>query len=211
MTRTLRALLLLLLAGLVLGPAQVAVAHDSLVGTTPSDGSTVQAAPESLTLTFTGAIATVGAQVVVRAAGGAGDDLVDGPPQISGAEVVQPLAPLEPGAYDVLWRVTSQDGHPISGELLFTVAGTGGDASTEPTASAEDTATPEVTVTAEATTTGATGAATTETAPATTPATTTTATAGDGDGIPRWAWLVLGLAVLGLLMLLGTTWSRRRR
>jgi hypothetical protein len=191
MTRTLRILLLLLVGALILGPTQGAVAHDALVGTDPADGSTVRTAPEALTLTFTGEIATVGAQVVVRAAGAAGQDLVDGPPEVAGAEVVQPLTALGPGDYEVLWRVTSQDGHPISGELAFTVAGAAGATGTATSAAVQDKGTAEVTPA--------------EVTPAVAPADS------DGDGIPAWAWLALGIAVLGLLVLLGTAWGRRPR
>lgn len=194
MTRTLRILLLLLVGALVLGPTQGAVAHDALVGTDPADGSTVRTAPEALTLTFTGEIATVGAQVVVRAAGAAGQDLVDGPPEVAGAEVVQPLTALGPGDYEVLWRVTSQDGHPISGELAFTVAGAAEASGTSETAAAQ-----EATAAVEETVAAAEGT------PAAVPAD------GDGDGIPAWAWLALGIAVLGLLVLLGAAWGRRPR
>lgn len=186
MTRTLRTLLLLLVAALVLAPAHGAVAHDALVGTDPADGSTVRTAPEALTLTFTGEIATVGAQVVVRGVGAGGADLVDGPPEVAGAEVVQPLTALGPGDYEVLWRVTSQDGHPISGELAFTVAGAAGASGTATSAAVQEQGTAEVT-------------------PAAIPAD------GDGDGIPAWAWLALGIAVLGLLVLLGVVWGRRPR
>lgn len=46
-----------------------------------------------------------------------------GDPEVLGATVRQPLAEgLPAGAYTVDWRVTSGDGHPITGSIGFTVA-----------------------------------------------------------------------------------------
>jgi hypothetical protein len=40
---------------------------------------------------------------------------------ISGTSITQPLPALDDGAYTLNWRVVSEDGHPISGSIGFTV------------------------------------------------------------------------------------------
>ena len=55
-----------------------------------------------------------------------------GSPQVDGSTVTQRMAADAPsGRYTVQWRVTSADGHPISGEFGFAVgrAASGGDPS----------------------------------------------------------------------------------
>jgi methionine-rich copper-binding protein CopC len=88
------------IAGLVLGPAPLAAAHTELLSTTPEDGATLQAVPATATLTF--------APVT---------------PTVSGSTVTVPLTAAGAGAYAVVYRVVSADGHPVSGRLGFTVAG----------------------------------------------------------------------------------------
>ncbi|MGH8838941.1 MAG: copper resistance CopC family protein, partial [Jiangellaceae bacterium] len=48
-----------------------------------------------------------------------------GEPQVVGSIVTQALGALGAGAYEISYRVGSADGHPITGTLIFTVAGTG--------------------------------------------------------------------------------------
>ena len=203
MTRVLKTLLVLLLSSLVVLLPQEALAHDALVSTDPEDGAVVEA-PEQLTLTFSGEIAQVGATVVATDADG--ESVATGDPQVQGVSVVQPLASdLPAGDYEVVWRVTSHDGHPISGAFDFTV--TGG----APTGKA----TGDTTGTEEATDESPTKEPTKEsTVEETTPAQDTTDASAQGSsagGVPAWAWLVLGLAVAGLLAALGVLWSRTRR
>lgn len=208
-----------LLAAVAVMLPQSAVAHDELISSDPADGATVATAPEQLTLTFSGQIAEVGAAVNVT--DGAQASVVDGDPQVEGTTLVQDLSDdLAAGDYEVVWRVTSQDGHPISGTFGFVVeAGvddatqeavsdeTADEATEDATAEAsEDEATEEVTedeVTAEAT------AEETSAAPAEDSQADASAGA-EGTGMPAWVWVVVGLGVVGLLALLGRTWSRNR-
>ncbi|SEP17849.1 hypothetical protein SAMN05660991_03741 [Trujillonella endophytica] len=122
--RTLGMLALAVAGSLVLLGAgmPVASAHDALVATTPADGASVPAAPTEVSLGFTGAVQELGAEVVVTGPDGAA--ATDGDARVDGATVTRPLAPgLSGGTYSVAWRVTSADGHPISGTTTFTVAG----------------------------------------------------------------------------------------
>lgn len=109
---------LVLLTGL-LGPA--AQAHDALEGTDPADGSTLDVAPTQITLTFAETPLAVGTELAVTGPGGAA--VQQGPVQVSGTQVIQPLATgLAAGAYTVDWRVTSADGHVVSGTFGFTLS-----------------------------------------------------------------------------------------
>jgi methionine-rich copper-binding protein CopC len=108
---------LVLLAALWVALAPTASAHDELVSSSPGSGDTV-AAPDALTLTYSESLIDTGYRVVVSGPDGA----VPGDVRVSGERVVERFRqPLAAGAYDVLWRVVSSDGHPISGKLSFTV------------------------------------------------------------------------------------------
>src|SRR5690606_37470968 len=97
------------------GPAS---AHNVLISTDPADGSTVQSTPDAITLTFNEPAVALGTQIQVT--GPDGSELAVGEPRLVDNSVVQPLAEERPaGAYQVVWRVTSADGHPIEGELAF--------------------------------------------------------------------------------------------
>ena len=106
---------------LVLGPVGSAAAHDVLAGTTPAPDTTVDTAPATVSLEFSDAPQTLGTDVVVT--GPAGDTVSDGTPLIAGSTVTQQLAGgLPAGTYTVDWRVTSADGHPLTGSFAFDVA-----------------------------------------------------------------------------------------
>lgn len=219
MKRQIRLLLVSLLATLVVLVPGVASAHDTLLSTDPVDGAK-GAAPDAITLTFSGEVAQVGATVAVT--GGDGAAVTDGAPQVEGTTVVQPLVDgLAAGDYEVVWRVTSQDGHPISGSFGFGVegeaaegvgGGTDQGAAAGGAAQAAAGSTDEAS-TDEATAEEATAEETTPAADADEPAGQDVVTRSDDaqTGLPGWVWVVVGLSVVGLLALLGVTWSRNRR
>ena len=102
--------------------APVAAAHSVLISVDPADGTELDAAPDEIVLTFNEEINQNFASVAVTA----GDDrtnLVAGDPTVTGETVTAEVAELEPGAYTVGYRVTSADGHVVSGSSVFTVAG----------------------------------------------------------------------------------------
>lgn len=225
MIRLLKPALVAFFAVLLAWVPGVAQAHDELLSTDPADGATVDVLQE-LTLTFSGDIAEVGAQLVITAPDGT--EVADGDPQVRGTDLVQPLSDVVPGDYEVVWRVTSSDGHPISGTFAFTVQddgqddrasqdegaiGDGEEGATEDTGSqdeAGDEATEDGGTDPDATDTGA-GDTTGEDA---TPAPTTDASSTQDSsqgGLPVWIWVVLGAVVLGLVALLARTWSRGRQ
>ncbi len=117
--------------------ASPAAAHDEIVGTTPPDGATLATAPDRVVLTFAEPAIALGTQVQVTGPDGA--VLSQGSATLDGVTVVQALAPSRPaGGYRVEWRVTSADGHPVTGSFTFTAtsATTGAGAATISTAAA---------------------------------------------------------------------------
>ena len=115
--------LMLLWASGLFGAAP-ARAHDELVGSTPGDHEVLETAPDQIELQFSDAPLDVGLVVEVRDAAGA--DHAVGAPEISGSTVTQPIDDsVLDGAYLVVWRVVSTDGHPISGRFAFAVGENG--------------------------------------------------------------------------------------
>ena len=129
------------LALMLLG-APGAWAHDSLVSSSPADGAVLEAAPASIDLVMSEPAQALGTQVSV--VGADGQEHAAGAVQLVDTSVSQPVDALPAGDYRVTWRVTSSDGHPISGELGFTVsaaAATPAPAAPEPSMTTQ--ATPE--------------------------------------------------------------------
>ncbi len=111
-----------LAAAAVLVPAAPAAAHDELLASSPSPGAALDSAPTEVTLTFSADVLTIGAAVIV--ADGAGKDWAAAAPAVDNGVVSVPLVPALPaGGYEIRWRVVSQDGHPISGVIPFTIGG----------------------------------------------------------------------------------------
>ncbi len=95
----------------------VAAAHDVLERTNPSDGATVDRLPGAVVLTFAEPPLALGTQVVVIGPSG---NMASGTPTIDGRDVTQALLPTAPaGDYTVTYRVTSDDGHPVTGSFAF--------------------------------------------------------------------------------------------
>lgn len=141
--RRLIALPLALLVGLFLAmaPAAPASAHTSLVGIDPAEGATV-AAGGSITLTFSEALLTIGAEATVTDAAGAVTKLDVTFPTTTSAQVTLPS--VSGGNLTLAWRVVAGDGHPVEGTLSYVADAPAGppaspsaSAAVGPTASAE--------------------------------------------------------------------------
>ncbi|WP_052337175.1 copper resistance CopC family protein [Nocardioides alkalitolerans] len=117
-------LLALLGLGVVASPA---TAHASLVSSTPEADATLDALPGEVELVFSQDV-RVPAYVVVTGPDG---DVVEGDPVIDGETVSQAVSGSTEGGYTLAYRVISSDGHPITGQLAFSV-GEGGPAAAEP-------------------------------------------------------------------------------
>ncbi|GAA1987421.1 hypothetical protein GCM10009777_22190 [Microbacterium pumilum] len=128
--------------------ASPAFAHDELVSSDPAAESTLDALPTQLTLTFSADISTEEGANEVQVTDAAGTNLAAGAPTVQDNVLTQPLAGAASGAVTVLWKVVSSDGHPVSGELAFTVAPAPTPTPTEtPTATPAPTASPIETIT----------------------------------------------------------------
>ncbi|MCQ1951698.1 copper resistance CopC family protein [Arthrobacter sp. zg-Y238] len=118
------AVFLLALCAVLLVSAPPAAAHDELTGSTPGSGSVLDAAPESVELTFSSVPAAIGSEV--RVLDEDGTDWAQGSVRILDNTATQQLRTGAPaGSYTVQWRVVSSDAHPIEGTFGFTVAGGG--------------------------------------------------------------------------------------
>ncbi len=116
---------------LVVVATDPAVAHNTLRATAPAADAAVAATPSEIVLTFDEPAIAMGTRVVVTGPGG---PVQTGPPRLVDETVRQSLQPgSPPGRYTVEWRVTSADGHPISGSFGFTsnAAGPSGPAASE--------------------------------------------------------------------------------
>jgi len=106
-------------AALLLGLAGPAAAHATLVDTDPAQGEVLEEAPERVVLTFDEAVRGVPDAVQVFDADGV---LVPATAAVRGDELeVVPDEPLGEGTTVIAWKVVSEDGHPISGSLTFSV------------------------------------------------------------------------------------------
>jgi len=176
----------------LIATAVPASAHDVLRSTDPADGTVVDRLPDRVVLTFDEPALAIGTEVVVTGPAG---PVSDGPPQLVDAEVRQPVRAGPAGRYTVLWRVTSADGHPVSGTFAFT---------TQQGSAASPTATPGTTT---APSTSPSSASTT--APTSVPATSPSATPQTA-GLPGPAVVAVLAGVIALLALGWWVFRRRR-
>ncbi|SCL16833.1 hypothetical protein GA0070616_1132 [Micromonospora nigra] len=189
----------LLAAAAVLLPAAPAVAHNALTGSDPRDGARVATAPQRIELRFLARADPATTKVTVT-----GPDNVaaaGGPPTVSGNRVSVPFTPGAAGLYIVSYRVVSSDGHPVSGQVRFTLT-TGTPA--EPASS--------VTSTPAASTTPAPSPS--ENGPSEPPATdpdSAVGSAGGGEPAGRGWWWAAGGGVALIAVLAGGFLLRRRR
>ncbi|MBE1550487.1 hypothetical protein GGC64_004527 [Mycobacterium sp. OAS707] len=127
MNRFLAALVLAIsLTAAAMAGAGVASAHATRLATDPVENSELTKAPEKVSATFNEALQQSFAAMTV--VGPDGNLWSTGDPHVDGAVVSVGVRPLGPsGTYTVNYRVTSADGHVVSGSWSFkmTVSGTG--------------------------------------------------------------------------------------
>ncbi|MDQ2708600.1 MAG: copper resistance protein CopC [Actinomycetota bacterium] len=178
---TLLATLLMVAFGLLLGTG-TAFAHNVLISSDPADGASLDSGPARAVLRFDLPVQpSFSAMTVVGPDGGHYEDggaTADGS-TADGSTVSVAVHPLGPvGRYLIGYRVVSDDGHPVSGSVSFTLihAGTGRPvfAATWPGTGPGATA---------ATTPGATPGAARE--------------AAQGGGLAVWPWVVGAVLLVG--------------
>jgi methionine-rich copper-binding protein CopC len=97
-------------------PAQ---AHASLISSSPADGDVVASVPIEVTFTFDDSL---GSPAYVTVAGPDGSNIADGAAVVDGATVTQAVRLFpQSGKYTASYRVVSDDGHPVTGTIHFTV------------------------------------------------------------------------------------------
>ncbi|WP_445444829.1 copper resistance CopC family protein [Clavibacter sp. km3a] len=128
-----------------------ASAHNYLVSSSPAAGSTIDAPPSEVTLTFNDVILDLGTPgdsasagatpasggssiVQVTGPGDAGTHFETGCATDAGRTVSVPVALGGSGEYRVTWRVVSADGHPVSDSIAFTYQAPAGAAASAGTA-----------------------------------------------------------------------------
>ncbi|MEV1179018.1 copper resistance protein CopC [Nonomuraea sp. NPDC049784] len=164
--------------------ASPALAHDSLKSSSPAKNAQVGSVDE-IELEYSAGVKFP--FVVLHDAAGKAVPL--GKPRLAGPKVLTDVAqPLAPGAYVIAWRVVSSDGHPIEGEIPFSVKGSASSSATGkgPTASTP----PQAAASAAA------------------PTAAGEQPAAASGGVPGWIWG--GLAVLVVLGALVLIWTARR-
>ena len=115
-----------LLAAMAVAGAPVASAHAARIATDPAENAALAKGPARVSATFSEQLQPEFAAMTV--VGPDGNLWSNGHPQVQGAVLSVEVRPLGPsGTYTVNYRVTSADGHPVSGAWSFrlTVAATG--------------------------------------------------------------------------------------
>jgi copper resistance protein C len=113
-------------AAMTLAGAPVASAHATRIATDPADDTALPAGPQRVSATFNEQLQPEFAAMTV--VGPDGNLWSTSDPEVQGAVIAVGVRPLGPaGTYTVNYRVTSADGHPVSGAWSFrlTVAATG--------------------------------------------------------------------------------------
>ena len=178
-------LVALLTAVAAVGFAGQAAAHDVLLGSDPADGSTLQAAPTTVTLTFDQPVQDF--EPVVTVTGPDGQSYQSGSPTVDSTVVTNAVGPLTAaGEYVIAYRVVSADGHPVVGEVKFQF--TGAPAPAASSAASTPTAGPT-----SAASGGTSSVGQSSTVPVSTAAVAPTSSS---SGLSGWVWAALALAAV---------------
>ncbi|WP_396122919.1 copper resistance protein CopC [Actinokineospora sp. UTMC 2448] len=141
--RRVLAVALVVLFGLI-GSAGTAFAHNQLVSSNPADKASVETGPATVELTFDQAVQGSKDLNTVVIVGPGDTQWQGGEPTVSDNKVTVPVRELGPaGEYRVGYQILSADGHPVRGEIRFTLTKAGNGTPAEVTTPAPDTTTPE--------------------------------------------------------------------
>ncbi|MER7589551.1 copper resistance CopC family protein [Micromonospora sp. NPDC127501] len=183
-------------------PATPAAAHNELTGSNPRDGARVASAPARVELRFLAKPSPTTTKITIT---GPDNVVAGGTPAFDGSRVRVPFKPAAAGLYIVGYQLASSDGHPVKGEVRFTLTtGTAADPSASPSAaaSAGPTGSPSAVGVPSAGPASATpGSSTASTVPA--------ASEQSDSGGRWWIWALGGLLLLAALAT-GLVFRRRR-
>ncbi|MFC5288056.1 copper resistance protein CopC [Actinokineospora guangxiensis] len=179
-----------------------ASAHERLVSADPEQGVALDTAPTTVTLTFSGKVEANGESI--RITGRDGTDWAVSDVASSGAEVTAKVtAQGQPGKQVLAYRVTSADGHTLTGTYTFDVAAFASTTTTQPTTQPTTTQPPSTQPPATQPTTAA---------QPTTAVPVADSPAPDEPGGPGAVlWIVLGAAVVAALGGIAAVVLKKRR
>ena len=180
-----------------------ASAHDVLISSNPTDGSTLKAVPSSVSFNFDQPVQNY--DPVIALIGPDGKHYETGTAQVNGNTVTGTVSSGPAGAYIASYRIVSADGHPVTGEVHFTLAAGATPATGAASSGAGSSGTGSSgggssgggssgagsggTVVSAPVATASTGPASTSTAAASAPA-------GTKSGLSAWIWIALVVAAL---------------
>ncbi|OIK11838.1 copper resistance CopC family protein [Bacillus sp. MUM 13] len=108
---------LFFLAGLFLMVPLAASAHTGLESSNPSRGQVITSELKNINLVFESKVENLSTMKVMK-----GEVEVPVSVKVNDSHMTGVLSkPLASGSYKVLWKIVGEDGHPISGEIPFTV------------------------------------------------------------------------------------------
>lgn len=123
----------------LLGLAAPASAHNSLVSSNPANEATVAQSPSGIELTFDQPVQKGNGLNTISVSGPDDTAWKTGTVEVASNVVSAPLDELGPaGGYRIAYRIVSADGHPVTGELKFTLANAGNGTGTAAAESSED-------------------------------------------------------------------------
>jgi copper resistance protein C len=126
-----------LLVAMGLAGAPSASAHAARVACDPAEGAKLARGPAQVSGTFNEPLQTAFAAMTV--VGPDGNLWSTGDPRVDGAVISEPVRPLGPvGQYTVNYRVTSADGHPVTGSWWFELIAPGSGTPGAPAAAPAD-------------------------------------------------------------------------
>lgn len=100
--------------------APVVLAHDEVIGTSPSNGEQLTAAPDEVRIRFSAEARPRSGKASIT--GPDGRSVASGPARVRGTVLVIPMrATKAAGRYSVEFRTLASDGHPVTGSLTFEV------------------------------------------------------------------------------------------
>lgn len=120
----------LVVAGLLTGVAVAtlatpASAHNVLVGSDPKAGSSISASPTEVRFDFNAPVQFGDDTIVVIGPNGTHWERTQNA-TVTGDSVSTPVAPLGPaGVYTASYHIISADGHPVTGDVTFTLTKAG--------------------------------------------------------------------------------------
>lgn len=96
----------------------VVSAHTSLSSSNPTEGQVVTEKLEQITLDFATPIEELSTMELVRD----GNKVALGEIKVENKQLIGRISdPLDNGSYKIQWKIVGEDGHPITGEINFSV------------------------------------------------------------------------------------------